>query len=148
MGYGGDVSRYAEGKRVVMDEDLGPLIATEMTRCIHCTRCVRFGAEIAGIRELGATGRGENMRIGTYVAHTVAHELSGNVIDLCPVGAHSAVHFFAENDPSPVASLAATLLEDLQVDPQPGCKTGGGQVFRRFRLHRTYTATLLSPPTW
>ncbi len=87
MGYGGDVSRYAEGKRVVMDEDLGPLIATEMTRCIHCTRCVRFGAEIAGIRELGATGRGENMRIGTYVAHTVAHELSGNVIDLCPVGA-------------------------------------------------------------
>ena len=68
MGYGGDVSRYAEGKRVVMDEDLGPLIATEMTRCIHCTRCVRFGAEIAGIRELGATGRGENVRIGTYVA--------------------------------------------------------------------------------
>ena len=87
VGYGGDVSRYSEGKRVVKDEDLGPLIATDMTRCIHCTRCVRFGAEIAGIRELGATGRGENMRIGTYVAHTVAHELSGNVIDLCPVGA-------------------------------------------------------------
>ena len=81
------VSRYAEGKRVVMDEDLGPLIATEMTRCIHCTRCVRFGAEIAGVRELGATGRGEDMRIGTFVAHTVAHELSGNIIDLCPVGA-------------------------------------------------------------
>ncbi len=87
IGYGGDVSRYSEGKRVVKDEDLGPLIATEMTRCIHCTRCVRFGAEIAGIRELGVTGRGEQMRIGTYVAHTVAHELSGNVIDLCPVGA-------------------------------------------------------------
>jgi len=87
MGYGASASRYAEGKRVVMDEDLGPLIATEMTRCIHCTRCVRFGAEIAGVRELGATGRGETMRIGTFVAHTVAHELSGNVIDLCPVGA-------------------------------------------------------------
>ena len=87
MGYGGDVSRFNEGKRVVMDEDLGPLIATDMTRCIHCTRCVRFGAEIAGVRELGVTGRGEHVRIGTFVAHTVAHELSGNIIDLCPVGA-------------------------------------------------------------
>jgi len=87
MGYGGDFSRYSEGKRVVQDEDLGPLIATDMTRCIHCTRCVRFGAEIAGVREMGATGRGENMRIGTFVAHTVAHELAGNIIDLCPVGA-------------------------------------------------------------
>jgi NADH-quinone oxidoreductase subunit G len=87
LGYGGGVSRYCEGKRVVKDEDLGPLIATDMTRCIHCTRCVRFGAEIAGVRELGATGRGEEMRIGTFVAHTVAHELSGNIIDLCPVGA-------------------------------------------------------------
>ncbi|NEX15244.1 MAG: NADH-quinone oxidoreductase subunit G [Halochromatium sp.] len=87
MGYGEDVSRFSERKRVVKDEDLGPLIATEMTRCIHCTRCVRFGAEVAGLRELGATGRGEEMRIGTFVEHTMAHELSGNVIDLCPVGA-------------------------------------------------------------
>ncbi len=87
MGYGEDVSRFSERKRVVKDEDLGPLIATEMTRCIHCTRCVRFGAEIAGLRELGATGRGEDMRIGTFVEHTLAHELSGNIIDLCPVGA-------------------------------------------------------------
>jgi len=87
MGYGSDCSRYSEGKRVVKDEDLGPLIATDMTRCIQCTRCVRFGAEVAGVRELGATGRGEEMRIGTFVAHTVSHELSGNVIDLCPVGA-------------------------------------------------------------
>lgn len=93
MGYGGDVSRYSERKRVVADEDLGPLIATDMTRCIHCTRCVRFGAEIAGVRELGATGRGEDMRIGTYVAHTVSHELSGNVIDLCPVGALTSKPF-------------------------------------------------------
>ncbi len=87
MGYGADVSRYSEGKRVVMDEDLGPLIATDMTRCIHCTRCVRFGAEVAGVREMGATGRGEHMRIGVYVSKTVDHELSGNIIDLCPVGA-------------------------------------------------------------
>jgi len=93
MGYGGDVSRYSERKRVIADEDLGPLIATDMTRCIHCTRCVRFGAEIAGVRELGATGRGEDMRIGTYVAHTVSHELSGNVIDLCPVGALTSKPF-------------------------------------------------------
>ncbi len=87
MGFGPDVSRYSEGKRVVRDPNLGPLIATDMTRCIHCTRCVRFGQEIAGVMELGATGRGEHTRIGTYVARTVDSELSGNVIDLCPVGA-------------------------------------------------------------
>ncbi len=87
VGFGQDVSRYSEQKRVVADKDIGPLIATEMTRCIHCTRCVRFGQEVAGIMELGATGRGENMRIGTYVERAVASELSGNVIDLCPVGA-------------------------------------------------------------
>jgi len=90
MGYGGDVSRYSERKRVVRDEDIGSLIATEMTRCIHCTRCVRFGGEIAGLRELGATGRGEHMRIGVYIEHSVSSELSGNVIDLCPVGALTA----------------------------------------------------------
>jgi NADH-quinone oxidoreductase subunit G len=87
MGYGGDVSRFSEAKRVVTDPDLGALVATDMTRCIHCTRCVRFGAEIAGIREMGATGRGEHMKIGTYVQKTVDSELSGNIIDLCPVGA-------------------------------------------------------------
>jgi NADH-quinone oxidoreductase subunit G len=90
MGFGRDVSSYVEAKRVVPDPDIGPLVATDMTRCIHCTRCVRFGDEIAGLRELGATGRGENMRIGTFVAHTMTSELSGNVIDLCPVGALTA----------------------------------------------------------
>ncbi len=87
MGYGSGFSRFSEGKRVVQDEDLGPLIATDMTRCIHCTRCVRFCAEITGVRELGATGRGEEMRIGTFIGQLLTHELSGNVIDLCPVGA-------------------------------------------------------------
>ena len=90
MGYGGDVSRYSERKRVVRDENIGALIATDMTRCIHCTRCVRFGGEVAGVRELGATGRGEHMRIGVYIEHSVGSELSGNVIDLCPVGALTA----------------------------------------------------------
>nr|WP_233279582.1 NADH-quinone oxidoreductase subunit NuoG [Acidihalobacter yilgarnensis] len=90
MGFGEGVSRYAENKRVVRDKDIGSLVATEMTRCIHCTRCVRFSAEIAGLPELGATGRGEDMRIGTYVEHTLSSELSGNIIDLCPVGALTA----------------------------------------------------------
>ncbi len=93
MGYGRGISRYTERKRVVKDENLGPLVSTDMTRCIHCTRCVRFGEEIAGIQELGTTGRGENNRIGTYVARSVDHELSGNIIDLCPVGALNSKPF-------------------------------------------------------
>lgn len=87
MGFGRGVSRYTERKRVVKDKNLGPLVSTDMTRCIHCTRCVRFGQEIAGIQELGTTGRSENMEIGTYIENSVDHELSGNIIDLCPVGA-------------------------------------------------------------
>jgi len=79
MGYGGDVSIYAEKKRVVENKDFGPLISGDMTRCIHCTRCVRFGEEVAGIKELGATGRGEHMEIGTYVQLSISSELSGNV---------------------------------------------------------------------
>jgi len=87
MGYGRDVSRYAERKRVVKDGNLGPLVSTDMTRCIHCTRCVRFGQEIAGIQELGTVGRGEMTQISTFIEKSVDHELSGNIIDLCPVGA-------------------------------------------------------------
>ncbi|MEL7311512.1 MAG: NADH-quinone oxidoreductase subunit NuoG [Pseudomonadota bacterium] len=87
MGYGRDVSRYTERKRVVKDKNIGPLVSTDMTRCIHCTRCVRFGQEIQGIQELGTTGRGENMQIGTYIEKNVGHEMSANIIDLCPVGA-------------------------------------------------------------
>ncbi len=93
MGYGQDVSRYQEKKRVVKDKNIGPLIQTDLTRCIHCTRCVRFGEEVAGLREMGATGRGENMTIGTYIEKTVDSEMSGNVIDLCPVGALTSKPF-------------------------------------------------------
>ena len=87
MGYGRSVSRFTERKRVVGDEDIGPLVATDMTRCIQCTRCIRFTAEIAGTYELGGMGRGENLEIGTYIGKSITSELSGNIIDVCPVGA-------------------------------------------------------------
>lgn len=90
MGFGRGISRFTERKRVVKDKNIGPLIKTDMTRCIHCTRCVRFGEEIANLQELGATGRGEHMEIGTYIEKSLVSELSGNVIDLCPVGALTA----------------------------------------------------------
>ncbi len=93
MGFGRSISRYQERKRVVRDRDVGPLVQTDMTRCIHCTRCVRFGEEVAGLRELGALGRGEHMEIGTYVEHSMVSELSGNIIDLCPVGALTSKPF-------------------------------------------------------
>jgi NADH-quinone oxidoreductase subunit G len=87
VGYGTDHSRYAESKRAVRDKNLGPLVKTVMTRCIHCTRCIRFSTEIAGVSELGATARGESMEVGTYVERALSSELSGNLIDICPVGA-------------------------------------------------------------
>jgi len=87
LGYGRSVSRFVERKRVVADEDMGPLVATEMTRCIQCTRCIRFTAEIAGTYELGGMQRGEDLQIGTYDGKPLTTELSGNVIDVCPVGA-------------------------------------------------------------
>ncbi len=93
VGYGGVVSRYAEPKRVVKEKDLGPLIATDMTRCIHCSRCVRFGQEIAGIMELGMPGRGEHTEVMPFLENHVASELSGNVIELCPVGALTSKPF-------------------------------------------------------
>ena len=94
VGYGGSASRYDEPKRVVFHKSLGPLIsAEEMSRCIHCTRCVRFGQEIAGQMELGMAGRGEHAEILSFVDKTVDHELSGNMIDLCPVGALTSKPF-------------------------------------------------------
>lgn len=87
MGFGRDISRYSERKRVVKDKNLGPLVSTDMTRCIHCTRCVRFTQDIQGFQELGTVGRGETTEIGTFIERSVDHELSANIIDLCPVGA-------------------------------------------------------------
>lgn len=93
LGYGSSLSRFTEGKRSVKDDNLGSLISTEMTRCIQCTRCVRFGQEIAGIKELGALNRGEDLQISTYIEHSLESELSGNIIDLCPVGALTSKPF-------------------------------------------------------
>src|SRR6201999_1392618 len=86
MGYGFDRSGELAMKRAVDEKYLGPLVNSEMTRCIHCTRCVRFATEVAGVPELGATGRGETMEITTYLEQALNSELSGNVVDLCPVG--------------------------------------------------------------
>ncbi|RUM78480.1 MAG: NADH-quinone oxidoreductase subunit G [Candidatus Thioglobus sp.] len=93
MDYGSDVSRFTEGKRIVADSDIGALIQTDMTRCIHCTRCVRFGAEVAGIMEMGGTGRGEDMKIEPFLTEGIQSELSGNMIDVCPVGALTSKPF-------------------------------------------------------
>src|SRR5207244_1186454 len=94
VGYGTSNSRYAEEKRVVLRKELGPLVAAEeMSRCIQCTRCVRFGQEIAGVMELGLAGRGENAEIVSFVGRAVESELSGNMIDLCPVGALTSEPF-------------------------------------------------------
>ncbi|WP_024851436.1 NADH-quinone oxidoreductase subunit NuoG [Hydrogenovibrio kuenenii] len=93
MEYGDDVSKYSEAKRILGDKNIGSLIHTDMTRCIHCTRCVRFGQEVGGIMELGATGRSEWMEIGTYIDKSISSEMSGNMIDLCPVGALTSKPF-------------------------------------------------------
>src|SRR6056300_2067394 len=87
LGFGGDASRFDDNKRAVEDKNMGPLVKTIMTRCIHCTRCVRFATEVAGVPEIGAIGRGEDMEITTYLEAALDSEMSGNVIDLCPVGA-------------------------------------------------------------
>ena len=93
MAFGSDRSRYFEGKRGVENKNCGPLIKTIMSRCIHCTRCVRFGTEIAGLQDLGTTGRGRETEIGTYLETTFRSEVSGNVIDLCPVGAWTSLSY-------------------------------------------------------
>jgi len=99
MMYGSGISRYKEHKRSVEDKYMGPLVATQMTRCIHCTRCVRFATQVAGVPELGAFGRGEHMEIGTYVEKAISSELSGNLVDLCPVGALTSKPYAFEARP-------------------------------------------------
>lgn len=120
LGFGKSNSNYHEAKRTVASKNLGPVIATEMTRCIHCTRCVRFGEEVGGIQEMGATGRGEQVRIGTYVERAIESEVSGNMIDLCPVGALTSkpFRFTARNwelERSPSISFHDSLGSNLEV---------------------------------
>ncbi|MDC1224158.1 NADH-quinone oxidoreductase subunit NuoG [Pelagibacteraceae bacterium] len=99
MFYGVDKSRYKENKRAVPEKNMGPLIKTQMTRCIHCTRCIRFATEVAGVSELGAIGRGEDMQITTYLEQSMQSELSANVVDLCPVGALTSKPYVFEARP-------------------------------------------------
>ena len=99
VAYGGGHSRYHEHKRAVTDNAYGPLIRAKMTRCIHCTRCVRFSSEISGLSELGGVFRGEHLEIGTYVQHTITSELSGNMIDICPVGALTSAPYMFKARP-------------------------------------------------
>ncbi len=113
MDYGSDVSRFTEGKRIVADSDIGPLIQTDMTRCIHCTRCVRFGAEIAGIMEMGGTGRGEDMKIEPFLTEGIQSELSGNMIDVCPVGALTSKPFRYELRSWQMSAIANVARHDL-----------------------------------
>ena len=110
MGFGRDISRYYDGKRSVKDQNLGPLISTDMTRCIHCTRCVRFGEEICGYQQLGTIGRGEWMKISTYIAQTIDHELSANIIDVCPVGA-------LNNKPYRYSARAWEMMQHATISP-------------------------------
>ncbi len=99
MAYGFDRSRYLENKRAVPDKELGPLVKTSMNRCIHCTRCIRFATEVAGVEQLGATGRGESMEVTTYVEQALSTELAGNLVDLCPVGALTSKPYAFEARP-------------------------------------------------
>jgi len=99
MAYGFDRSRYHENKRAVPDKELGPLVKTSMNRCIHCTRCIRFATEVAGVEQLGATGRGESMEVTTYVEQALSTELAGNLVDLCPVGALTSKPYAFEARP-------------------------------------------------
>ena len=99
MFYGVDKSRFKENKRFVSEKNMGPLIKTQMTRCIHCTRCVRFATEVAGVEEIGAIGRGEDMEITTYLEQSMQSELSANVVDLCPVGALTSKPYVFEARP-------------------------------------------------
>jgi len=129
MAYGFDRSRYHENKRAVPDKELGPLVKTSMNRCIHCTRCIRFATEVAGVEELGATGRGESMEVTTYVEHALTTELAGNVVDLCPVGALTAKPYAFEARSwemrkTESVDVLDALGSNIRVD------TRGGQVMR------------------
>jgi NADH-quinone oxidoreductase subunit G len=147
MAYGFDRGRYVEEKRAVREKDFGPLIATAMNRCIHCTRCIRFLHEVAGVEELGATGRGEDMEIGTYVERALGSELSANIIDLCPVGALTSkpYAFLArpwELTKTPSVDVFDAVGSNIRVDAR------GQQVMRVLpRLHEAVNEEWISDKT-
>jgi NADH-quinone oxidoreductase subunit G len=129
MAYGRGASRYDENKRAVTEKYMGPLIKTAMTRCIHCTRCVRFSEEIAGVDEIGALYRGENMQITTYLEAAAKHELSANVVDLCPVGALTAKPYAFEARPWELTKTLSIDVSDA-VGANVRLDSRGGQVLR------------------
>ncbi len=147
MAYGTDHSRYHENKRAVKEKNFGPLVKTQMTRCIHCTRCIRFATEIGGVEELGATGRGEDMEVGTYVEKVLTSELSGNIIDLCPVGAlTSKPYAFAARNWELVKTESIDVLDavgsNIRVDSR------GSEVMRVLpRLHEDVNEEWISDKT-
>ncbi len=135
VAYGFDRSRYREEKRAVKDKDLGPLVKTVMTRCIHCTRCVRFGEEIAGVEELGVLNRGEYLEIGTYIQQLVTSEMSGNIIDICPVGALTSKPYEFTARPWELRKTQSVDVSDA-VGSNIRIDTRGGEVLRVLpRLH-------------
>ncbi|MDE1151205.1 MAG: NADH-quinone oxidoreductase subunit NuoG [Micavibrio sp.] len=129
VAFGFDRTRYREEKRAVKDKELGPLVKTVMTRCIQCTRCVRFGEEIAGVEEMGVIGRGEHLEIGTYVEQMVTSELSGNIIDICPVGALTSKPYAFTARPWELRKIESIDVLDA-VGSNIRIDTRGGEVLR------------------
>ncbi len=147
VAYGFDRSRYQEEKRAVKDKELGPLVKTVMTRCIHCTRCVRFGEEIAGVEEMGILNRGEHLEIGTYVAQMMTSELSGNLIDVCPVGALTSKPYAFTARPWELRKTESIdVLDAVGSNIRIDCR--GGEVMRILpRLHEDVNEEWISDKT-
>src|SRR4030081_2513706 len=147
MAYGVDSSRYAENKRAVEDKYIGPLVKTIMTRCIHCTRCIRFATEVAGVPELGAIGRGEDMEITTYLEHAMTSELQSNVVDLCPVGALTSKPYAFAARPWELNKTQSIDVMDA-VGSAIRIDTRGGEVLRVLpRLHEDVNEEWISDKT-
>uniref|UniRef100_A0A3Q3XJ91 NADH-ubiquinone oxidoreductase 75 kDa subunit, mitochondrial n=1 Tax=Mola mola TaxID=94237 RepID=A0A3Q3XJ91_MOLML len=147
MQFGSDRSRFTEGKRAVEDKNIGPLIKTIMTRCIQCTRCVRFASEIAGVEDLGTTGRGNDLQIGTYVEKMFMSELSGNVIDICPVGALTSKPYAFTARPWETRKTESIDILDA-VGSNIVVSTRGGEVMRILpRLHEDINEEWISDKT-
>ncbi|XP_014856832.1 PREDICTED: NADH-ubiquinone oxidoreductase 75 kDa subunit, mitochondrial isoform X1 [Poecilia mexicana] len=147
MQFGSDRSRFTEGKRAVEDKNIGPLIKTIMTRCIQCTRCVRFASEIAGVEDLGTTGRGNDLQIGTYVEKMFMSELSGNIIDICPVGALTSKPYAFTARPWETRKTESIDVLDA-VGSNIVVSTRGGEVMRILpRLHEDINEEWISDKT-